>query len=196
MASSRVLILPRLDPCLTHLIVTRWAMGAVAESVQARPELFGSRVNEQDHLKSPGRVREEFGKVRDGFRQEFGWDFRLIRLLSLDLLHFLRSCFDDFYDLVNAIVVHTNWETQVEKLVKIIRDERRAHPESSSSPITSVSPSLMDSRALDESPTSPARVPDESSTSPRDSKKTTKKTREGSSRVLDESSESLEEQKT
>ena len=47
-----------------------------------------------------------------------------IASLSLDLLHFLRSCFDDFYDLVNAIVVHTNWETQVEKLVQIIKDAR------------------------------------------------------------------------
>ena len=100
------------------------------------------------------------------------------------------------HELVDAIVLNTNWETQVEKLVKIIRDGRRVANEPSTSPITSVSTSLSSSRALDESATSPARVPDESSTSPRDSKKTTKKTRQDSSRVLDESSESLEEPKT
>lgn len=194
MASSRVLILTRLDPCLIRLIVTQWAMGAVAEFGQARPELFGSRVNEQDHLKSPGRVREEFGKVRDGFRQEFGWDFRLIRLLSLDLLHFLPSCFDDFYDLVNAIVVHTNWETQVDKLVKIIREGRRVDAESSPSPAPSLSPSLspslMKDRAPSESSPSPRRVDTESPPSPKDSTKMTKKAREDSVRVPPESSES------
>jgi len=100
------------------------------------------------------------------------------------------------HELVDAIVLNTNWETQVEKLVQIIREARRVLDESSTSPSTSLSPSLTGSRAPDESSTSLARVLDESSTSPRDSKKTTKKTREGSSRVLDESSESLEEQKT
>lgn len=44
------------------------------------------------------------------------------------------------HELVDAIVVHTNWETQVDKLVKIIRDAREkgvapvsdpeSHPES------------------------------------------------------------------
>ena len=146
MASSRVLILTRLDPCLIRLIVTQWAMGAFAEFGQARPELFGSRVNEQDHLKSPGRVREEFGKVRSGFRQEFGWDFRLIRLLSLDLLHFLSRCFDEFHELVNAIVPDTNLEAQVETLVQIIREEREGTPAPTPSPAPPLSSSFSEQK--------------------------------------------------
>ena len=41
------------------------------------------------------------------------------------------------HELVDAIVLNTNWETQVEKLVKIIRETRRGPPEPSPSPMSS-----------------------------------------------------------
>jgi hypothetical protein len=91
-------------------------------------------------------MNKTISRVRDGFRQEFGWDFRLIRLLSLDLLHFLSRCFDEFHELVNAIVPDTNWEAQVETLVQIIREGREKMPESLPSLVPSLSPSLTETR--------------------------------------------------
>ena len=82
----------------------------------------------------------------------------MIRLLSLDLLHFLRSCFDDFYDLVNAIVVRTNWEAQVEKLVQIIREDRRNREQSETSPESGLGSSLPKRAVGDESESSPQKI--------------------------------------
>jgi len=100
------------------------------------------------------------------------------------------------HELVDAIVLNTNWETQVEKLVKIIRDGRRVDTESSPSPPPSLSPSLTKDRAPSESSPSPRRVDTESPPSPKDSTKTTKKTREDSVRVAPEPAESPEARKT
>jgi hypothetical protein len=100
------------------------------------------------------------------------------------------------YELVDAIVVHTNWETQVDKLVKIIREGRRVDAESSPSPAPSLSPSLTKDRVPSESSPSPRRVDAESPPSPKDSTKTTKKAREDSVRVPPESSESSGGSKT
>lgn len=98
------------------------------------------------------------------------------------------------HELVDAIVVHTNWEAQVEKLVKIIREDRKKQPEScpspNPSPAPSLSPSLTKDRAPSESSPSPRRVDTESPPSPKDSTKMTKKAREDSVRVPPESSES------
>lgn len=100
------------------------------------------------------------------------------------------------HELVDAIVLNTNWETQVEKLVRIIKDGRERTPESSPSPnpspAPSLSPSLTESRVLP----SPARVFPESRPSPRETSKSSKKTREDSVRVPPESPEPSEEGKT
>lgn len=117
-------------------------------------------------------------------------------MVSKDALKKLSNAAIDFdvrpHELVNAIVVHTNWEMQVEKLVKIIKDGRERTPESSPSPNPSFSPSLTESRV----PPSPARVLSESRPSPQETSKSSKKTRQDSARVTSESSESSEEEKT
>ena len=79
----------------------------------------------------------------------------MIRLLSLDLLHFLSICFDEFHELVNAIVPNTNWEAQVEKLVQIIREEREGTPAPTPSPAPSLFPSFSEQKASPE----PSRAP-------------------------------------
>jgi hypothetical protein len=201
-ASSRVLILTRLDPCLIHLIVTQWAMGLSQSSDRSVPSFSLSNARTKPF--------QEFGRVRSVFvpnpatpsessgriREEFGRDFRLIRLLSLDLLHFLSSCFEEFHELVSAFVPNTNWETQVEELVRIIRDGREKMPESLPSLVPSPDPSLFPSLTETRVPPSPARVVPESRPSPREDAKSRKKTREDSARVPPESSESSEEGKT
>jgi hypothetical protein len=100
------------------------------------------------------------------------------------------------HELVDAIVVHTNWETRVEDLVKIIKDSREKGVESLSGgfsgPESSPESSLTRSRVL----SSPSRVPVESESSPEKTEKTAKKTRLDPSRVRVESVESSEGPKT
>jgi hypothetical protein len=109
---------------------------------EAKPEVTEPLKQEESH---------ELSKMRNEKQPE-------------DPLHLASSLDFDVRprELVDAIVVHTNWESQVDKLVKIIREARRVPDESSTSPSTSLFPSLTGSRAPDESSTSPARAPDES----------------------------------
>jgi hypothetical protein len=81
------------------------------------------------------------------------------------------------HELVDAIVVHTNWETQVERLVKIIRDSREKGPGSLPGGIPGPEPGLFpgytDSRVLP----GVSRVSSESLPGPEKSQKSEKKTR-------------------
>ena len=84
-ASSRVLTLTRLDPCLIRLIVTQEAMGAFTEFGQARPELFALEYTN----KTISRVREGFEKSSARVRVGLSIDPATVPRppsLSLDLL--------------------------------------------------------------------------------------------------------------
>jgi hypothetical protein len=82
------------------------------------------------------------------------------------------------HELVDAIVLNTNWETQVEKLVKIIRDGREkgagSLPGTIPGPEPGLFPGLTDSRVLP----GVSRVPPGSAPGPQKTEKATKKTRE------------------
>ena len=58
---------------------------------------------------SAGRRCLDAQRERDHVRGEVRMVTRCIASLSLDLLHFLSICFDEFHDLVSEIVPNTNW---------------------------------------------------------------------------------------
>jgi hypothetical protein len=112
--------------------------------------------------------------------------------VSKDALKKLSKAAIDFdvrpHELIDAIVVYTNWEVQVGKLADIIRKTREKSgvvSESRRSRIPSLSPSLTENGVLTEP-----------SPSPGENVKTPEKTRKDSVGVDTESTESLGGTKT
>ena len=75
-------------------------------------------------------------------------------------------------------MLNPSWETQVEKLVQIIKEDRRKGVESLSSPFSSPESSLLSGRTESRVLSSLSRVPLESESSPRRSEKSARRTRE------------------
>jgi len=96
------------------------------------------------------------------------------------------------HELVDAIVLNTNWEMQVEKLVKIIKDAREKGDGSETGPETGISTGHIERRV----PTGLRRVSDGSETGPEKIEKSEKKTRDRPVSTSDGSRRVSEETKT
>ena len=99
-------------------------------------------------------------------------------------------------ELIDAIVLLTDWERHTSKLVEYIKNDREKRVESPSSAISGPESSSESSLTRSRVESSPSRVPVESESSPQKVEKTAKKTRQDPSRVGVESVESPEEPKT
>jgi len=144
--------------------------------------------------------KKEDGNTATGKKGSVGMPSVRTLTVSKEALKKLSNASIDFdvrpHELVDAIVLNTNWETQVDKLVKIIKGGREKGVGSVSGtvsgPESGLVSGLTDSRVL----SGVSRVPLGSESGPQKSEKSTKKTRDDPTRVSLGSLGSSEEGKT